>query len=138
MTKYEQQYRKLCHQCQNMQEDNACSVIALAVVAGCDFVAAYVSMANHGRKPGKGTTMMQLLNALERDFGIEMECMDIRGEDSAKAALDKHVSRSDIGIVEVRQHVIVYKEGQAIDNKANLAREPLFLFRIVTPKETDK
>ena len=130
MTKYEQQYQKLCEQCRLMQEDNACSVLALAAVAGCDFVMAYVSLANHGRKPGQGTTMVNLLNALERDFGITMECMPIDKEASAKDALDKYVSHADTGIVEVDAHVFAFKDGMAIDTPSNMARSPLYLFRI--------
>ena len=130
MTRYEQQYKRLCEQCCSMQEHNACSVLALAAVAGCDFVTAYISLANHGRKPGQGTTMTNVLNALERDFGITMECWPIDKEASAKDALDKYVSHADTGIVEVEEHVFAFKDGMAIDTPTNMARRPMYLFRI--------
>ncbi len=136
MTKYEQQYRKLRDQCRHMQEENACSVIALAIVADCEFDTALHSLVRHGRKLGQGTLMVNVLKALERDFGITMECMSILSEESACAALDKYVGYGDIGIVEVEEHVFAYKYGEVIDSKSNMAQRPLYLFRIVKPRET--
>ena len=130
MTKYEQQYQKLRDQCRHMQEYNACSVVALAVVADCDFDTALKSLALHGRELGQGTLMVNVLNALERDFGITMECMPIFSEESACAALDKYAGHDDIGIVEVEHHVLAYKYGQTIDSRSNMDRRPRYLFRI--------
>ncbi len=130
MTKYEQQYQKLRDQCRHMQESNACSVMALAVVVGCDFDTALQSLSLHGRELGQGTAMVNVLNALERDFGITMECMPIFSEESACAALDKYAGHDDIGIVEVDHHVFAYKHGQVIDSRSNMDRSPMYLFRI--------
>ena len=130
MTRYEQQYKRLCEQCCLMQERNACSVMALAVVADCDFDTALQSLALHGRELGQGTAMVNVLNALERDFGIMMECRLIDKEVSAKDALDKYVSHTDTGIVEVDSHVFAFKDGLAIDTPTNMARSPRYLFRI--------
>ena len=130
MTKYEQQYKLLCKECADCREDNACGVIALAVVADVDFGTALVAMSKYGRKLGNGVPMPLVIHVLKYEFGITMDWQVVSNGLSAKQALDRHIAYEDVGMVEVRGHVFTFKDGQAIDTSENLSLDCMCLFRI--------
>ena len=96
-------------------EQNDCTVRALAISTGKSYWECYCVLANFGRKPNKGTNIRKFFKNNKTVFNFEFKKLKFRKQ----ITLNKFVKKYPIGTYYVRisRHVFVVKDGVAIDIK---------------------
>ena len=94
-------------------EQNDCTVRALAISTGKSYWDCYMMLANFGRKPNKGTNIRKFFKNNKTVFNFEFRKLRFRRQ----ITLNKFTKKYPIGTFYVRisRHVFVVKDGVAID-----------------------
>ncbi len=110
------EYAQMCKSASAINENNDCTVKALAIAAGVNYYDAHDALAAMGRKKGKGAYMTQLFGALAKlGFEVTSVLHDQRIHNSSRPTTGticnyKFIKDRATYLVQTSQHVAAIKD----------------------------
>ena len=112
----------MCRAGASLNEDNDCSVKALAIAARVSYAMAHKACAKHGRKPKRGMYTQDILETASHTLNCRVELkIDLRQRNGSRYTVKTIAPLLNKGhyLVFVRGHVLAVVDGKVEDWTAN-------------------